>query len=338
MVLRCWLILLCFIYANASADSSQQIVSIGDLQLRSGEIIHDCNIGYRVAGTLNVDKSNVIVMPTWFTGTTDDLLRYELIGPGKLADTDRYFVISIDALGNGVSSSPSNSPHHPDAKFPAISIHDMVTSQYILLTRHFGIEHLKAVIGISMGGMQTFQWMGQYPEFMDKAVPIDGSPKMTSFDLIQWQTHETAIQMMQNAGINNQGITAFLSRLNLLTLWTPEYFVENIASDELPAFLANSEQQYARMDANDYMSQLRAMIGHDVFAMSNDKQRGYVEIVDAEILVIAVAADHMVNPTPGKALAGSINAAYVEIGTNCGHMGTTCEAEKVAEVVNVFLQ
>jgi len=57
--------------------------------------------------------------------------------------------------------------------------------QHILLTRHLGIEHARVVMGISMGGMQTFQWMGQYPEFMDKAIPIDGSPRMTSYDLLQ---------------------------------------------------------------------------------------------------------------------------------------------------------
>ena len=127
---RNWIIVLCFVAAGALADSPQQMASIGDLLLESGETLRNCKVGYRTAGTLNADKSNVIIFPTWFTGTSDGLWKYELIGPGKLADTDRYFVIAIDALGNGVSSSPSTSISQPGAQFPDISIDNMVNSQY----------------------------------------------------------------------------------------------------------------------------------------------------------------------------------------------------------------
>ena len=73
--------------------------------------------------------------------------------------------------------------------------------------------------------------MGQYPGFMNKAIAIDGSPAPTSYDLLQWQTHETAITMMQQAGIENTDIMEFTSTLSLLTLWTPEYFVEKITPE-----------------------------------------------------------------------------------------------------------
>jgi len=146
----------------------QQVALIGDLILASGETLLDCRIGYRTFGTLTADRSNIVVMLTWFTGTTGDLS--ELVGPGRLVDSSSYYVIAIDALGNGVSSSPSNSTRQPRMHFPKVSVADMVRSQYELLTRVLLIDHVKAVVGASMGGMQAFEWQVAYPSFMDKTV------------------------------------------------------------------------------------------------------------------------------------------------------------------------
>src|SRR5689334_1391049 len=82
----------------------QQFANIGDLKLQNGGVIRNCRVGYRTFGTLNRDKSNVVVFPTWAGGTTEQLKGN--FGPGKLIDTTSYFVVAIDALSNGVSSSP----------------------------------------------------------------------------------------------------------------------------------------------------------------------------------------------------------------------------------------
>jgi homoserine O-acetyltransferase len=140
---------------SAKGQSIQRFVELGDFRLESGEIIRECRIGYRTFGELNHEKSNAVLFTTWFIGTTEDLVN--LIGPGKLVDSSKHFVIAVDAFGNGVSSSPSNSKLQPGPKFPQFSIKDMVNSQHELLTREFKIKHLYAVTGISMGGMQTFQ-------------------------------------------------------------------------------------------------------------------------------------------------------------------------------------
>jgi len=173
---------------------------------------------------------------------------------------------------------------------------------------------------------------------MDKAVPIDGSPRMTSYDLLQWQTHATAIELMQEAGISNAKIVEFLSLANLLTLWTPDYFVENVTPEALPEYLTTAVEAYAQMDAYNYLSQLQAMMEHDVYADHAGDEQSYEKKVEAAVLVMGVASDHMVNPAPGKALSASIAAPYSNINSNCGHMGTTCEAAEVSERVNAFLK
>src|SRR5689334_18965169 len=79
----------------------QRFANLGDFKLKSGAVLRDCRIGYRTFGELNSTRSNVIVMATWAGGTTEQLSGS--VGPGKLADTSKYYVVLVDALANGVS-------------------------------------------------------------------------------------------------------------------------------------------------------------------------------------------------------------------------------------------
>ncbi len=185
------LFLLCT-FCSAQSSSRLQMGSIGDLKLESGEVIRDCKVAYRTFGALNANKDNAILVTTWFTGDSSAIIG--LIGPGKFIDSSKYYVIVADALGDGFSSSPSNSKLQPRMKFPRFTIRDMVTSQHELLTRVLHLSHLLAVSGSSMGGMQTFQWVVSYPDFMDKAIPITGTPRQTAHDTVLWNSEVTALQ------------------------------------------------------------------------------------------------------------------------------------------------
>ena len=157
-------------FAHKETEPSHQIYSEGNLALENGSTIENFKISYTTQGTLNADKTNAILMVTAIGGN-HHRIDY-LIGPGKALDTDKYFVICTDAIGNGLTTSPSNSQTQPNISFPEFNIRDMVNSQYRLVTAQFGIRQLVAVVGASMGGMQALQWAVSYPDAMQSIVPI----------------------------------------------------------------------------------------------------------------------------------------------------------------------
>ena len=254
-----------FLLLSVASAQKQQFANLGDIKLQSGETLRDCRIGYRTYGTLNADKSNAILFPTWAGGTTEQL--QDAIVKDKFADPDRYFVITVDALSNGVSSSPSNSSLQPRMKFPRITIRDMVETQHELLTRVFGIQHLKAVMGISMGGMQTFQWIVAYPDFMDKAIPIVGSPRLAPYDLVLWQTQIDTIMndpawKKGNYG-KNPARTAEV-QFGDLFLSSPEHFNQGTTREKVIQEMAQAPAKNEGSDANDKIRQSQAMMALDV--------------------------------------------------------------------------
>src|SRR5437870_4909952 len=150
--------------AHKPGDPPHQTYAMGDLKLESGEVIKDFAISYVTHGTLNAKKSNAILMVTALTGNHHRL--DFLIGPGKALDTSKYFVVATGAIANGLTTSPSNSKAQPRMQFPKFGMRDMVESQRRLLGEKLGIDHVVAVVGPSMGGMQALQWGVSHPDVM----------------------------------------------------------------------------------------------------------------------------------------------------------------------------
>src|SRR5215216_6141679 len=116
--------------------------ALGDFPLESGEVIRDYRQSYVTHGSLNRDRSNAILICAALTGTHHRL--DFLIGPGRALDPARWFIVATDPIGNGLSTSPSNSGHQPGTRFPRFCLRDMVNAQHALLTRHLGIFNVHA--------------------------------------------------------------------------------------------------------------------------------------------------------------------------------------------------
>ncbi|WP_334072653.1 MULTISPECIES: alpha/beta fold hydrolase [Paenibacillus] len=153
-----------------------EIFDLGDVTLQSGVTLPGAFLAYKTYGRLNEKKDNVIVYPTAFG---DQHVQNEwLIGSGMALDPQKYFIIVPNLLGNGLSSSPSNTPPPFDrANFPQVTIYDNVQFQHRLVTEKFGIQKIALVVGWSMGGIQAFQWGASYPDMVERIAPFAGIAK-----------------------------------------------------------------------------------------------------------------------------------------------------------------
>ena len=168
------------------------VFELGDVRLSTGQTLRAAKLAYKTYGTLNEDKSNAIVYPTWYSGQHQD--NEWLIGEGMGLDPSKYFIIVPNMLGNGLSSSPSNTPApHDGARFPKVTFYDQVEQQHRLVTKRFGIEKLALVTGWSMGAGQTYQWAVSYPDMVERALPFCGSSKTSEHNIVFLEAVKYAI-------------------------------------------------------------------------------------------------------------------------------------------------
>jgi len=154
---------------------------IKDFRFASGESLPDLRLHYATFGRPERDARGVVknaVLILHGTGGSGrqflrDVFAGVLFGPGQLLDSARYYIILPDGIGHGRSSKPSDGLH---ARFPHYTYDDMVRAHYRLLTEHLGVNHLRLVLGTSMGGMQTWVWGETYPDFMDALMPLASLP------------------------------------------------------------------------------------------------------------------------------------------------------------------
>ncbi len=160
-----------------------QVFELGDVVLQTGATLRRARLAYTTYGELAPDRSNAVVYPTWYSGRHWE--NEWLLGPGRALDPARYFIIIPNMLGNGLSSSPSNTPPPYDrARFPHVTVWDNVEAQHRLVAEQFGIERLACVTGWSMGAGQTFQWAVSHPEMVPKILPFCGSARTSEHNKV----------------------------------------------------------------------------------------------------------------------------------------------------------
>jgi homoserine O-acetyltransferase len=272
---------------------------IHDFKFASGESLAELRIHYRTLGSPRTDAHglvrNAVLIMHGTTGSGAQFIRAEfageLFGPGQPLDATRFFIVLPDGIGHGKSSRPSDGLH---AHFPHYGYHDMVQADYLLLTQGLKVSHARLVMGTSMGGMHTWLWGEQHPEFMDALMPLASLPtqisgrnriwRRTVIDAIRddpdWQGGDykkepaavrTAIEMLWLMGSN-----PVLRQKEAPTLAQ--------ADQAIDAFVA---QHWKESDANDIL--------YAVSASSDYDPGPGLERIRAPLLAVN-SADDLINP------------------------------------------
>ena len=261
--------------AAAESKGEEHVFTITNFASESGTVLPQAKVTYGTYGTLNAAKDNVILVPSHYMA---DWHGYEwLIGKDRALDPDRYFVVATEMFGNGRSSSPSNTPepfHGP--RFPVTTIRDNVEAVRQLLAHQFGVTHVRAVIGFSMGAQQAFQWAVSHPDFADRIVATAGTARTYGHGIVRMESQIAAITadpVFANGDYTTQpekGIEAF----NLVwTAWlySQEWWRKELWREGAPADVTLDKvmKMYRTKfipgaDANDLILQARAWQRHDV--------------------------------------------------------------------------
>ena len=325
--------------ANGPNDPPHQRYEIGDLKLESGEAIKDFSISYVTHGKLNEKKSNAILMVTAISGNHHRI--DFLIGPGKALDTEKYFIIATDAIGNGLTTSPSNSKTQHGPAFPHFTIRDMVQSEWLLI-QHLGIAHVVAVAGASMGGMQTLQWGVSHPDYMDALVALTPMARTTAWSIAVNEATRKALMddpAFDNGKYEKQPEKGWRLRadvLNVLATRTPEG-VDAMFPNPLDVLPWIEQQENAVLkigfDANDWIAQTWAYDRHnigDTPGFNGDYLKA-LHSIKAKALLMNAPGD-LYNPTDQAIEAAKYipDARYVQIPSLQGH--TAGSAAKAADV------
>jgi homoserine O-acetyltransferase len=164
--------------------SVRETFEVANFSLQGGETLPSAKLVYRTLGTLSPKRDNVVLIPSWFSGT-DREAEMCMVGADRAIDPSKHFVVLTNLLSGGVSTSPSNTPVPYEAgRFPTVGLYDNVRLQQMLLTERLGIERIRLVAGWSMGGCQAFQWGAQYPDMMDAIAPLCCSARTGHFNQV----------------------------------------------------------------------------------------------------------------------------------------------------------
>lgn len=315
----------------------------GDLQLESGERIRDFELSYVTHGKLNEARDNAVLVTISLTGNHHRL--DFLIGPGRALDPQRWFIVCVDPIGNGLTSSPSNSAAQPGMRFPRFRLRDMVHSQYRLLTEALHIDALHCVIGASMGGMQALQWAVSHPELMRCVVAMTPMARTAPWAVAVVEAARRAL--MTDPAWNGEGFSAYPERG-----WRAWSAVMSVLAGRTPAALAEvferplevlpwmdkiaAETLASGFDATDWLYQSWAYQEHDVGATpgfrSTEEALGSIR---AQTLILAPALD-LFNPAQcaHDAADGIAEVTQVEIPSLQGHQSASSLRDEDAAFLN----
>ena len=242
-----------------------KIFDLDSVPLQSGIVFRNAKLAYKTYGQLAADKSNVIVCPSPYAGTHQDV--DWLTSAAKVLDPSRYFIIAMNMFGNGLSSSPSNAvPPFDGNRYPKITLADNVGMQHRLVTEVFGIQKIALVHGWSMGAQQAYHWGALFPDMVERICVHCGSARTSVNNLVFLngiRAALTADPLWQDewfAAPPLRGLQVF-SRVYSGWVASPAFYRQEIYKtfgfSTLEEFLVGaSDAFWLQRDANNLMAQL----------------------------------------------------------------------------------
>ena len=263
--------------ADQDQNLDYELFDLGDVRLQSGETLHSAQLAYRTWGRLNDGADNAILLPTFYTGTHRRNEGY--IGAGRALDPSRYFIVSVNMFGNGLSTSPSNAVETcRGPSFPDVRLSDNVVCQHRLLSEEFGIRRLRLVAGWSMAGCQSYSWAVQYPEMVDAILPFCASARTSPHNWVFLEGVKAALQAdpVWNGGHYDRPPVDGLSAFGIVYAgwaYSQTFFREglyrNLGFASEAELLSSWAQEHSHdWDANDLLAMLSSWQRADISAGS----------------------------------------------------------------------
>ena len=242
-----------------------KVYHLTEFELQSGVVMPDLQLAYKTYGKLNSRKDNVVLLPTFYTGSH---MRNEgFFGAGRAIDPRCHFIVSVNLFGNGISSSPSNTqPPFDGPRFPDITLYDNVRAQQQLLTKELDIDQVALVTGWSMAGCQSFQWAAQYPDMVKAILPFCASTKTAEHNIVFLEGVKAALQadcIYDNGNYTTppeKGLKAF-GRIYAGWAFSQTFYRKQMYKlkgfDTAEALLQDWEQDHLDWDANNLLCKLK---------------------------------------------------------------------------------
>ena len=366
--------------APSATPSGQHTLMLEQLPLSDGSILAPVTLAYETWGTLAPTADNVVLICHALTGNAhacdfavpDDPRAgwwNPLIGPGRVFDTQRYFVICSNILGGCYGSTGPTSPHpadsHPYAmRFPLISIPDMVRAQRALLDQ-LGVQRLAAVAGGSIGGQQALEWAVAYPDFIDRVIVLAAGARLSAQGIAlneigrrailsdpRWQDGNYPPGQGPDSGLAVARMIAMLSYTSAADLEArfgrrPASRAINLpsigAAYDVESYLQyQAEKLVRRFDANTYLILSRAMDSYDV-AEGRGSDEAALARVQASFLAVGTSSDWLFPPAQVRTLAEQIqqaggHARYAEIDSPLGHDAFLKAWDQLETILRPFME
>ncbi|CDG66055.1 MAG: homoserine O-acetyltransferase/O-succinyltransferase [Methanobacterium sp.] len=314
---------------------------VKDFQFESGEIISDLKLEYATQGTKKVDEegniTNAFIYLHGWSGNFASVRNLEsVIGSGKAVDTNQFYVISPTALGTPGSSSPSSTGLR--TKFPQYTIKDMVNAHYQLLIEGLGIEHVRGIMGTSMGGFQVLNWALEYPDFMDFMILNGTSHRITNrmYGVYHLMNQIIATDQGYDKGNYTHNPTSALENSAYLSyLWSlsPANYEECFSTrSEFIDGIGDRKADSLDWDANDIVWRNKALLGHDLGER--------ISKINIPSLILAINQDQIVdfNYSVLPMHEAIDNSQLFHYDSIWGHYGCTKDIAKTKDAIKKFIE